>query len=147
MKRITLIEVAFVSEYRCLFGISDPVPGIDPGASHLITSHPSYLLFTSTKGEVFFFLYQKMDRKYTYPDVARFSREDGEALASQHLGDFLTDKITFGDIWKERKTFTLLPMEEGVLKNWHWGRIAVLGDAAHKVRRHTIGYQFTDGSS
>lgn len=79
-----------------------------------------------------------MDRKYIWPDVPRFSRQDGEALALRHLNDSLTDKVTFGDIWKERETFTLLPMEEGFVKHWHWGRIAVLGDAAHKVNlRHT----------
>ncbi|GME66351.1 fad binding domain-containing protein [Neofusicoccum parvum] len=124
---------AFASEYRCLFGISDPVQGVPAGDSHLVTGKPGYLLFTGINGEVFWFLYQKMDRKYTYPEIARFSRQEAEALALQHLNDPLTDKVTFGDIWKERKTFTLLPMEEGVVKNWHWGRIAVLGDAAHKV--------------
>lgn len=49
------------------------------------------------------------------------------------MGAHITEDVTFGDIWAKRKTFTLLPMEEGVLQDWHWGRFAVVGDAAHKV--------------
>ncbi|OJD32110.1 fad binding domain-containing protein [Diplodia corticola] len=124
---------AFASEYRCLFGISGPVPGMGPGDSHLTTGKAGYLLFDGANGDVFWFLYEKMDRKYTWPDVARFTPQQGEALAAEHVHDVITGEMTFGDVWKARKTFGLLPMEEGVMKNWHWGRIAVLGDAAHKV--------------
>ncbi|KKY28054.1 putative fad-dependent monooxygenase [Diplodia seriata] len=124
---------AFVSEYRCLFGISGPVPAMGPGDSHLTTGKAGYLLFDGANGDVFWFLYKKMDRKYTWPDVARFTPQQGEALAAEHVHDVITGEMTFGDVWKARKTFGLLPMEEGVMKNWHWGRIAVLGDAAHKV--------------
>ncbi|KAL0256828.1 hypothetical protein SLS55_007637 [Diplodia seriata] len=124
---------AFVSEYRCLFGISGPVPAMGSGDSHLTTGKAGYLLFDGANGDVFWFLYKKMDRKYTWPDVARFTPQQGEALAAEHVHDVITGEMTFGDVWKARKTFGLLPMEEGVMKNWHWGRIAVLGDAAHKV--------------
>ncbi|KAJ5374301.1 hypothetical protein N7517_006307 [Penicillium concentricum] len=42
------------------------------------------------------------------------------------MGANITENVTFSDIWMKRKTFSLLPMEEG-------GRFALFGDVAHKM--------------
>jgi 2-polyprenyl-6-methoxyphenol hydroxylase-like FAD-dependent oxidoreductase len=44
-----------------------------------------------------------------------------------------TEDITFAEVWKQRKYAVKVPMEEGVIKKWHYGRTVVMGDAAHKV--------------
>jgi 2-polyprenyl-6-methoxyphenol hydroxylase-like FAD-dependent oxidoreductase len=41
--------------------------------------------------------------------------------------------MRFGDIWKNRSTYTLVPTEEAQLKRWSWGRIACVGDCIHKM--------------
>lgn len=126
---------AFASDYTCLFGIADPVDGLPAGESNIICANPaSFLTFIGSNGEVYFFLYHKMDKSHTWPDCPRFSKGDAESMANVYKSSKITGNVTFGDIWKKQKTFTLLPMEEGVLKNWCWGRFAVVGDAAHKVR-------------
>jgi hypothetical protein len=45
----------------------------------------------------------------------------------------MNDKITFGDYWKNMLWAHLAPLEEGVFKQWHGGRIVLVGDAVHKV--------------
>ncbi|OQD97819.1 hypothetical protein PENSOL_c011G01140 [Penicillium solitum] len=125
---------AFASEFTCLFGIAGAVPGLPPGESNIVHGKPaSFLTFIGLNGDVYFFLYMRMSERHLWPDSPRFSQEQGESLANAHMGAHITEDVTFGDIWTKRKTFTLLPMEEGVLQDWHWGRFAVVGDAAHKM--------------
>ncbi|CAI7645476.1 unnamed protein product [Penicillium pancosmium] len=125
---------AFVSEFSCLFGIAGAVPGLPPGEANIVHGKTvSFLTFIGLNGDVYFFLYMRMSERYQWPDSPRFSQEQAESLANANIGAKITEDVTFGDIWIKRRTFTLLPMEEGVLQNWHWGRFTVVGDAAHKM--------------
>lgn len=125
---------AFTSEYTCLFWIASAVPGLKRGSSTLVIGKPiSFLVFIGLNEDAYFFLYKKMSERHQWPDSPRFSKVEAEDLANSNLSSKITDTVTFGDIWQRRKTFALVPMEEGVLKNWSWERIAVCGDAAHKV--------------
>lgn len=117
-----------------MFDIAGAVPGLPAGESNSVHGKiVSFLTSIGLNGDVYFFLYMKMSGRHQWPDSPRFSKEQGESLANAHTAAKITEDVTFGDIWTKCKTFTLLPMEEGVLQDWHWGRFAFVGDAAHKV--------------
>lgn len=130
---LTWDTIAFTSQYRCIFGIADPVHGLPLGETNMSLSKPvSFLTFIGLHGEVYFFLYQKMDKKHKYPSP-KFTDTECEALANANLDKKITGSVTFGDIWKNRRNATLLAMDEGIVKDWSYGRIVLLGDSAHKM--------------
>ena len=45
----------------------------------------------------------------------------------------VTKQTGMRDIWGKRTKFAMVSLEEMVLKQWHEGRIVLLGDAVHKV--------------
>jgi hypothetical protein len=45
----------------------------------------------------------------------------------------VSESVLFGELWRQRTRSHIVSLEEGVLQHWHFGRIALLGDAAHKV--------------
>mgnify|MGYP004508120187 CR=1 FL=1 len=72
-----------------------------------------------------------------FPDKAtelpRYTKKDAEAFAEDIESYTLTPELTFGDLWRNRSTYTLVPTEEAQLKRWSWGRIACVGDCVHKM--------------
>ncbi|KAB8293741.1 hypothetical protein EYC80_009226 [Monilinia laxa] len=64
---------------------------------------------------------------YTAVDMERYAEEIGDvALCPGHR---------FRDLWEyaDKKQARKLNQEEGILKHWSWGRIVLVGDAAHKT--------------
>lgn len=77
----------------------------------------------------------KLDKTYTYPNIPRYSDEDTQEYV-RSMSDLRSrdeDGISLGDLWKNITRYKLVAMEEGFLKRWTWGRIALVGDAVHKV--------------
>lgn len=66
-------------------------------------------------------------------ELPRYTNEDAEAFARSIEKFQITTEVTFGDLWKNRNTYTLVPTEEAQLKRWSWGRIACVGDCVHKM--------------
>jgi FAD dependent monooxygenase len=56
-----------------------------------------------------------------------------EEVAKRFSEVALNEKIKFKDLWDSRTRVGLLTIEEGVLSQWHAGRIVLVGDSAHKV--------------
>lgn len=124
------------AEFSCLFGISTGVTGIIPGDVDITyDTGRSFLMITGKDGRVYWFFFQKLDKKYTYgaEDYPRYSKEDAEKVAAENAWRSCQGVITFGDLWEKRLSYTLVPMEEALFDTWSWGRIATLGDSAHKM--------------
>jgi hypothetical protein len=74
-------------------------------------------------------------------------------LVKKHMNDIVTERYTFGDLYRARETSTLTPLAEHVFHRWYFGRIVTIGDSAHKVTsvdcyslpRHVLTY-FVDES-
>lgn len=66
-------------------------------------------------------------------ELPRYTKKDAEIFAEGIADYTLTPDLTFGDLWKNRSTYTLVPTEEAQLKRWSWGRIACVGDCVHKM--------------
>lgn len=74
-----------------------------------------------------------MDVVYRIPAIPRFTDEDAIALAKKSASIRLTDKIDFVDLWENRITYRLVPLEEAFSRHWAHGRLACIGDSVHKV--------------
>lgn len=78
-------------------------------------------------------MFEKLPKVYHMPNIPQYTKEDAEAFANTHFDRPITREVKFGHIWENRKSFALVPLEEGQLKIWTWGRIACVGDCVHKM--------------
>lgn len=131
-----LIQAGMTVEYVCVFGISSAIPGLEISEQiNGIFDHLSILTIHGRHGRVFWFVIQKLDRKYVYPDVPRFSDEDAVQLFDRVKHVRFWKNICVGDLWKNREVSSMTALEEGVFETWHHDRMVLVGDSVHKVRR------------
>lgn len=67
------------------------------------------------------------------PNIPRYTKEDASSYGESLQNIPITPEVKFGDIWKNRTSYTLVATEEAQLKRWSWGRIALVGDVIHKM--------------
>lgn len=122
------------AEYSCMYGISEPVKGLlQDSLIRTYGKDVSFLTTVDKNGQVFWFIFQKLSRKYTVPNEPRFTKEEAETQAKKLLSRQITDTVIFQDLWDQKVTFTLAPLEEAFFSKWTWERFACIGDSAHKV--------------
>ncbi|KAF7592167.1 hypothetical protein BBP40_000654 [Aspergillus hancockii] len=121
-------------EFACIFGISNSVEDVKSW-DHVIryNKHITLFVFPGTNNGIFWLLFQKLDRKHTYPDVPRFTRDDAIARCESLASLAVWENVRFGDIWAQRRSFHMTALEEGLLKTWHHGRIVCIGDSVSKM--------------
>ncbi|KAM3073525.1 hypothetical protein ACMFMG_004581 [Clarireedia jacksonii] len=123
--------------YRCIWGISHPVKGVEPGSIHVIMGKDqSYSVFTGP-GKLHWLLYVRNPQMMYGKNVPRYSVEDEQRLAEQHFGDPINEYTTFGDVYNSRIVSGMTPLHEYQWKRWYFERIITIGDACHKV--HPLG--------
>lgn len=93
----------------------------------------SYLVLSGPQHRVYWFLFVNMGKTHYGPEPPRFTKEDEEALANQHLDDKISENRTFRDLYSTKISSVLTPLPEYVFKKWHFRRIMTIGDSAHKV--------------
>lgn len=127
----------FFSEYDGLFGVSklksEPKDyGMAASETNVIYGQGITKLFFQQQGLQYWGLIFK--DKYNQPPK-KFSAtdQDMEDIAQRFSDVALNETIRFGDIWESRKRAGLVSIEEGVLSQWHAGRIVLVGDSVHKV--------------
>lgn len=134
-----LIIEAMSSSYKAIYGISNPTKGFTGGTFNQALGYGHSMLWSNEKsGRVFWFLFEKMAKKYKYPDIPRFTDEDAEVLARRYLHVRLSETDTFADLWENRVQFKLVPLEEALHKKWTWERFVCAGDSAHKARMNYL---------
>jgi hypothetical protein len=127
-----------------MYGVSRPTSGLDrPEDSSIfnqVLGHDLSFLYSNDKsGRVFWFVFEKLDKKHRIPNIPKFSDDDAVALADRSSSVQMNDKVKFADIWKNRLAYKLVPLEEGLFRHWTWGRIVCMGDSIHKVwESHTV---------
>ncbi|CAG8947879.1 unnamed protein product [Penicillium salamii] len=122
------------ADYRCVFGISDPVPGIIPG-EQIMRCHNGVSIFVigGKYGLIGWCVIQKLDRRHHYPKIPRYTQTDAASLCQQFRSLPIQNHLKFGDIWERRKTAVMSTLVEGLLKTWHYGRIVCIGDSVNKT--------------
>ncbi|KAA8577333.1 hypothetical protein EYC84_007296 [Monilinia fructicola] len=103
-------------DYSCIFGISNPIEGLEPGNLHSVFREKnSYLINGGPEGRVYWFYLFKKPTNILW---ARYT--------SLYQG-------RRGKVLQERKiTSTLTALPEYVYKKWYYERIITIGDSAHK---------------
>ncbi|KAF5629967.1 FAD binding domain protein [Fusarium tjaetaba] len=113
-----------------------PVPGI--GAHDMeITSNDRYSFLLLCQPEwISIIVHSKIpeNQQCTWPTRRRYTETDMETLVSKISERPVTDTAVFGELWKRRLKAQMISLEEGALEHWTFGRIALAGDAVHKVR-------------
>ncbi|KAM0258700.1 hypothetical protein ACHAQJ_003708 [Trichoderma viride] len=131
-------EVPYTSTYRCMWAsFKRPTA---PGEGFETQHQDKSVMYLSGKERSWIFLYEKLPE----PTKARtsYTDEDVQAMASRFADFTLNGTITVKDVFAERMTSGMSDLQEGVCNNWGWGRIALAGDAIHKVCPNAgLGYQ------
>jgi 2-polyprenyl-6-methoxyphenol hydroxylase-like FAD-dependent oxidoreductase len=128
------------AEYKCLFGIASPVKNFPPGYVDITYGKDKSSLCVSGKeGRYYFFIFEKMDKVYRYPNIPKYTAADAEDFAKRNCDfniqskDGPTGAIKFSDVWENRLSFSLVALEEAEYQRWTWGRFVCLGDGIHKM--------------
>lgn len=95
----------------------------------------SFLILTQPD-HLFFFVFFRLEKSFSWPKRERYTDGDAEALAASVADHPIAPTMVFGELWNQRYRGSLISIEEGVLEHWHHGRIVLAGDSAHKVRSH-----------
>ncbi|KAL4797993.1 FAD/NAD(P)-binding domain-containing protein [Aspergillus venezuelensis] len=123
-----------IANYSCVFGISTPTPGLEPGIGHrTFTEGWSFLESTSKEGRVYWFLFKKLDRKYFAHEIPRFDQANIDQYVEPFLEKPISNIVSFRDIYTRAISTTLVPLEEACHKHWAIDRWACIGDSVHKM--------------
>ena len=122
----------------CAFGVSKhdfKDPDLFPGALQILyNSRRCNTIFSSTRDRTFWFLIQKNDKRYTYPNIPRYATSKAEGIMERLIEDmYVSENTSMRDVWEKRTKFAMTSLEEVVLKRWWEGRVCLVGDSAHKV--------------
>ncbi|PKS12469.1 hypothetical protein jhhlp_000675 [Lomentospora prolificans] len=121
-------ESPYVSEYRCMWS-SFPRP--TASGSNFETQHKDRSVMYITGSErAWIFLYEKLPQKTS--DRARYTDKDVEEMAARFADYPINETMTVQDAFAQRTTAGMSNLEEGIVKHWSFGRIALVGDACHK---------------
>ncbi|KAK4239014.1 hypothetical protein C8A03DRAFT_14582 [Achaetomium macrosporum] len=130
---------SMICEYNCLFGIAKgvPCPQIAPGDVHVsFNQGRCCLMVVSEGGKVYWFAQERLPETYRLGNIPRYTDDDARAFVARH-GDITMipapNGLTVADLWQKTVSFRLVAIEEANFKLWHWGRIACVGDSAHKA--------------
>lgn len=121
-------------QYRCLFGISDKVPGIGEDTLHHVTNHGSSLFAASGPNDrTYWCLFTRLESTYYGDALPPYDEKDEVETVKQHGDDAVTETVKFRDLYDRCTKSVSTPVHEGALDKWYEGRCMVIGDAAHKV--------------
>ncbi|KAK7744989.1 hypothetical protein SLS53_003223 [Cytospora paraplurivora] len=120
-------------QYRCLFGISERVPGIGEDTLHHVTNHGSSLFAASGPNDrTYWCLFTSLGETYYGDALPPYDEKDEAETVAKHGGDAVTETVRFRDLYERRLVSVRTPLHEGVLEKWYDGRCIVVGDAVHK---------------
>ncbi|PWY96454.1 monooxygenase [Aspergillus sclerotioniger CBS 115572] len=123
-----------IKEYSCVFGISTTPPGIEVGQGHrTMAKDYAFVIMSGKKGRLYWFLFAKMDKRYSGPERVQFTPEDMEAHAARYLDKPAAGKVPFSAIYERAEHKSYLPLEEACFKHWSKGRFVCIGDSVHKM--------------
>lgn len=120
----------FEATHAGVFAKADLNPRLEPGRNINVYQEDSHVQVFTNRNEAMIIVYHRIpaERKRTY-----FGQNDAEEAAKPWLDVSVGEGLTFGDLWKKKTAGGTANYDEGVLPFWHWGRMVLVGDAAHKV--------------
>jgi len=123
------------AEYSCIFGIGNPVEGVvKSGDGHRsYAKNHSTLSFVGRGGKLYWFLLSKLEKRCFGNDTPRYTTADMEEVVKAFYQIYMTDTISFREVWEQRTFANMLCIGESKNEHWTSDRFVCLGDAVHKV--------------
>lgn len=121
--------------YVAIIACVPQMPGLGPNHMHSTSFDKVSFLMLCQPDTIYLAAHFKLppEQQCRWPNRLRFTEADMEAYAKQVADLPVSESVLFGELWRRKTRAHIVSLEEGVLKHWHFGRIALLGDAAHKV--------------
>ncbi|KAH0158644.1 FAD/NAD(P)-binding domain-containing protein, partial [Aureobasidium melanogenum] len=127
-------KTSLESGYQCLYGIASSSSGLPAGEIDVgFNDKRSTIAIVGKNDRTYYFVFEKMDQVYKPPHIPRYTEADRDRFAERHGDMHITEKVLLRDIHKHSVSSTLVGIETATYKIWTWGRIACLGDSAHKM--------------
>lgn len=124
------------STYACLFGLSSAVPGLSHGlVGWNLGQHYSYVVGTGPDDRAYWLLATNLGKTYHGANIPCFTEEDKERIVQEHWNDRITPDLRMSDLYKAKQHLVCTPLRETEYRKWSLGRMIVLGDASHTVRK------------
>lgn len=124
------LDNPYQAAYRGIFGRAPLVEGITSGQGIEVHGDGWLIQAFPSQKEIHMFIYKSIEPT---TEKVRFSSNVSDKLIEEFADVRLTEKVAFKDLWDKRFAQGIANFEEGVAEMWHWDRIALVGDAAHKV--------------
>ncbi|PGH18167.1 hypothetical protein AJ80_04554 [Polytolypa hystricis UAMH7299] len=122
------------AEFSGVFGVSNPIRGVKNWQSVTYYGEGlTILVLPLRENSVFWLVISKLDRKYVYPNIPRFSRGDARCICEPLASTSIWADVKFGDLWERRRAFNMSALEEYMFEVWHYGRIVCIGDSVSKI--------------
>ncbi|KAF5651374.1 hydroxylase [Fusarium tjaetaba] len=119
---------------RCIFGISKRPSALGYRSQQTVVGDGhAYLIIAAPGDRTYWFLFDGLPETKRGKDISKYTKADEEGLVKAHHGDYITQDVTFGELYDRKIMSTLVPLEEYVFDRWHYKRIVTIGDSAHKI--------------
>ncbi|RYP11134.1 hypothetical protein DL765_007883 [Monosporascus sp. GIB2] len=134
LKYLKRDQNAMFAEYRCLFGISSAVPGLEEKSQYRTFNKDwSFLVVVGKDNRCFWFVFEKLDGTYRPPNMPCYTESDQTEFVKPFMKRYVAQTVTFDAVWQRRTASTLTVLEEAQYNHWTYDRFVCLGDAIHKM--------------
>ncbi|KAJ5363925.1 FAD/NAD(P)-binding domain-containing protein [Penicillium cataractarum] len=115
-----MIYTGLTVEFRCIFGISSAIKGLKVELNALFDGL-TIVTIQGKNSRLYWFVIQKLDKKYTYPACPRYSNHDTSVAAEELRNIQFYHNLTFGQLWDSRETASMTALEENTFETWYHG--------------------------
>lgn len=136
-------EEFYPSTYRVLSGSAPVSDKLRTGNWYEMHGSHGLIQILTGKEKMWFVVYERLQSPTT--KRITYSQQDADAFAKRFYDMHASDQLIFEEIYERRLASTLTNTQEGTANSWHFGRIVLVGDAAHKVTP-TLGLGFNSGA-
>lgn len=142
-KKGSHVTPAMSAEYRCLYGLSSSVPGLEEKHHYrAVNKDWSFLTVVGKSDRCYWFVFEKLDRIYHAPNIPRYVEADQLEFIKPFLDRYVSQNVQFQALWERRIAATLTSLEEAQYSRWTHGRIVCLGDSIHKMTPNMLVFLF-----
>ncbi|RTE79879.1 hypothetical protein BHE90_005642 [Fusarium euwallaceae] len=120
----------FEAPYAGVFGRTNYIKGLVAGSNINVYQQDTHVQVFTSETEAHMIAYRRIpvSRERTH-----FGQNNAEDATNPWLQVPVAENVTFGDLWESKSAGGSANFDEGVLRWWHWGRMVLVGDAAHKM--------------
>lgn len=126
-------SIALYCNWTALVGFSPTLSSMSHCDMTCVHHSGKSFLILSQKTYTFWFVFFKTPHTLHWPSRPRWTQQDAEKRAAECAECPISDTQVFGELWQSRVHGDLVNTEEGLFEHMYFGRIALAGDAVHKV--------------